>query len=132
MTIAKRLNQAMIAARFESQKELSDKSGVPQPTICRILKGTGARGPETETLKKLARACNVTFEWLNEGNSGTISALKSAAERPVDADGESFADELVDIIRGYKNGSDEDRGMILRQARIVLDRRRRRTSGSAE
>jgi len=57
----------MRAAGFESQSGLARASGVPQPTINRILKGGGKRGPETETLKKLAVACNISFAWLNEG-----------------------------------------------------------------
>lgn len=67
MSIGDRLDQAMKAARIKSQSELSRISGVPQATISRILKGTGAKGPETETVKKLARACKVSFIWLNEG-----------------------------------------------------------------
>lgn len=67
MSIGNRLDQAMKAARIKSQSELSRASGVPQATISRILKGAGAKGPETETVKKLARACRVSFAWLNEG-----------------------------------------------------------------
>jgi len=67
MDISTRLDKAMRAAGFESQSGLARASGVPQPTINRILKGGGKRGPETETLKKLAVACNISFAWLNEG-----------------------------------------------------------------
>lgn len=67
MTIGNRLDQAMKAARIKSQSELARISGVPQATISRILKGVGSKGPETETIKKLAKACRVTFSWLNEG-----------------------------------------------------------------
>lgn len=67
MTIGNRLDQAMKAARIKSQSELARISGVPQATISRILKGVGSKGPETETVKKLAKACRVTFSWLNEG-----------------------------------------------------------------
>jgi transcriptional regulator with XRE-family HTH domain len=69
MTIGNRLDQAMNAARIKSQSELARISGVPQATISRILKGVGAKGPETETIKKLARACKVSFSWLNEGEN---------------------------------------------------------------
>lgn len=51
----------------DNQSALSRASGVPQPTINRILKGGGKRGPETETVKKLAAACRVNFVWLMEG-----------------------------------------------------------------
>lgn len=67
MTIATRLDLAMKAAGNLSQSELSRRSGVPQPTINRILKGTGKKGPEAHTIKPLAEACNVTFQWLYEG-----------------------------------------------------------------
>jgi phage repressor protein C with HTH and peptisase S24 domain len=67
MTIATRLDHAMQDAGFKSQSALARASGVPQPTINRILNGVGSKGPETETLRKLASACNVSFEWLHEG-----------------------------------------------------------------
>ena len=66
-TIASRLDEAMAAAGFSSQSALSRASGVPQPTINRILKSVGKGHPEAGTVKKLAEACNVSFEWLNEG-----------------------------------------------------------------
>lgn len=58
----------MLAAGFVSQASLARASGVPQPTISRILKGTGKQQPETDTLKKLAAACNVSFAWLLAGD----------------------------------------------------------------
>ena len=68
MDMATRLNEAMRDAGFgDNQSALSRASGVPQPTINRILKGGGKKGPETETVKKLAAACNVSFQWLMEG-----------------------------------------------------------------
>lgn len=51
-----------------SQSELSRRSGVPQPTIARILKGGGPKGPETDTLMKLAHALGVEFMWLQSGD----------------------------------------------------------------
>ncbi len=68
MNIGSRLDTAMRAAGFgTNQSALHRDSGVPQPTINRILKGKGKKGPETDTVRKLAAACKVTFEWLNEG-----------------------------------------------------------------
>jgi phage repressor protein C with HTH and peptisase S24 domain len=67
MTIASRLDEAMQEAGFPSQSALARASGVPQPTINRILKSAGVRGPETATVAALAAACNVSFNWLNEG-----------------------------------------------------------------
>ncbi|BBB59924.1 hypothetical protein UNDKW_1651 [Undibacterium sp. KW1] len=63
MNIGSRLDQAMKDAGHISQAALSRASGVPQPTINRILKGT-AVAPESSTLKKLAMACKVSFSWL--------------------------------------------------------------------
>lgn len=65
--MASRLDRAMKDAGFESQSALSRASGVPQPTINRILKGVGKNGPETHTLARLAATCNVVFRWLHEG-----------------------------------------------------------------
>lgn len=67
MNIATRLDEAMQAAGIRSQAELARRSGVPQPTINRILKGVGKKGPEAHTIKPLAEACNVAFVWLFEG-----------------------------------------------------------------
>jgi phage repressor protein C with HTH and peptisase S24 domain len=67
MDISTRLDEAMRAAGIQSQSALSRASGVPQPTINRILKGVGKKGPESHTLVQLAKACNVSFEWLHEG-----------------------------------------------------------------
>lgn len=69
-TIADRLVLAMQDAGFPSQSALARASGVPQPTINRIIKGGGARGPETNTLIKLASACNVPLSWLQSGDAG--------------------------------------------------------------
>lgn len=68
-TIAQRLAQAMQEAGIPSQSALARASGVPQPTINRILKGAGTKGPETNTLVKLASACNVALSWLQGGEA---------------------------------------------------------------
>lgn len=67
MTIGHRLDLAMKAAGFLNQKTLEEASGIPQPTISRILKNTGKKGPEAHTVKRLAEACGVSFQWLYEG-----------------------------------------------------------------
>lgn len=65
--IGGRLDKAMQEAGYRSQKDLERASGVPQATISRILKNFGRYGPETETVRKLAHACGVSFEWLSNG-----------------------------------------------------------------
>nr|MBV0881041.1 helix-turn-helix domain-containing protein [Noviherbaspirillum sp. L7-7A] len=68
----------MNSAGITSQSELARRSGVPQPTINRILNGVGRQGPATETLKKLAVACEMPFQWLADG---------TGAERGVSTEG---------------------------------------------
>lgn len=80
MNIANRLDEAMRDAGIISQSALARASGVPQPTINRILKGSGKQGPEAQTLRALAAACNVTFEWLHEGREPRSSQLDRAEE----------------------------------------------------
>lgn len=72
----------MQAAGIPSQSALARASGVPQPTINRILKGTGKKGPETNTITALAQACNVSAQWLVEG---TGSMQRAQAESPAEA-----------------------------------------------
>lgn len=67
MNIGGRLDEAMREANIPSQSQLARSSGVPQPTINRILKGQGKQGPETSTLIALARALNVEVRWLQTG-----------------------------------------------------------------
>lgn len=72
MGIGNRLDEAMKKAGYKTQAALEAVSGVPQPTIARILKGGGKRGPESDTVKKLAAACGVKFSWLMfEQNDGS-------------------------------------------------------------
>lgn len=85
MSIASRLDEAMNAAKIPSQSALARASGIPQPTINRILKGVGKRGPEAHTIVQLAAACNVTFEWLHEGTgpkSRSVAATSPHIESP--------------------------------------------------
>ncbi|WP_428718559.1 helix-turn-helix domain-containing protein [Undibacterium curvum] len=74
MNFSTRLDEAMKKAGFKSQSALARASGVSQTTINRILKTTGNSGPETSTIRKLADACGVSFEWLNDGIIRTDSA----------------------------------------------------------
>lgn len=72
--IGDRLDEAMKRAGFASQPALGRAANVPQPTVNRILKGVvGKCGPETENLKRLARACGVSLAWLNEGKSEAVA-----------------------------------------------------------
>jgi len=105
MSIGDRLDKAMKGARIDSQSELARKSGVPQATISRILKGTGKKGPETETIKRLAVACGVTFEYLNEGVNGNHAT--SELRHP------SNADEIAKLIVTYLQLSEKERSQVM-------------------
>lgn len=124
-TIGGRLDRAMKGAKIESQAELARRSGVPQPTISRILKDPGKKGPETETLRKLANACGVRFEWLNEGTgeSGLGQAQGQSQEQS------SLVDEILEIAALYREASDRERAMIMNAARLV--RRNKRLADNA-
>lgn len=67
---ASRLDTAMRNAGFKSQSALARAAGIPQPTVNRLLKGTGVQGPESGTVRKLASACGVAFDWLLNGDLG--------------------------------------------------------------
>jgi transcriptional regulator with XRE-family HTH domain len=117
MDIGARLDKAMKDARFESQSDLARRSGVPQATISRILKGVGKKGPETETIKKLAKACHVSFEWLNEGNAG--QKLRPALidqELRSDATASDIS-EIAQLIALYGQSTESGRKQIMRIAR---------------
>lgn len=88
LTVGARLDILMKENKgISTQKMLSDKSGVPQGTISRILKGDGKRGPESANVAKLAAACKCTFEWLMTGNGAKYLAdLQKIDEIPVNSD----------------------------------------------
>ncbi|MFZ6724686.1 helix-turn-helix domain-containing protein [Undibacterium sp. MH2W] len=57
---------AMNAAAYRDQSELARAAGISQSTVNRILSGR-AKHPDALSLFKLARACNVSVEWLVAG-----------------------------------------------------------------
>lgn len=67
MAIADRLRQ-LLTTKDWSEGELSRRSGVPQPTINRILSGEST-SPRMSNIRKLAQALRVTPEWLALGGS---------------------------------------------------------------
>lgn len=72
MSVATRLAD-LIRDKQWSEGELSRLSGVPQPTINRILSGD-SQSPRQGTVTKLARALGVTPEWLlfGRGSAGNV------------------------------------------------------------
>jgi len=134
MSIGDRLDEAMKAAKFESQSALQRASGVPQATISRILKGDSKKGPETDTIRKLAVACNVKFEWLLEGTDGTAEANRATETRPqaVIVSTAVTADEILELLEYFKLASPSDRAMIIKSAKLAAKRVRQNIgSGTA-
>lgn len=66
--VAKRMHELGL-----SGGELARRSGVPQPTIHRILTGMSA-SPRLENVERIARALGVTTEWLWKGEGSTTIA----------------------------------------------------------
>lgn len=115
MTIGGRLDRAMHVAGFKSQSALSRASGVPQATISRILKsGDGAHGPAPDTLKKLADACKVSFEYLNEGRDSTTPIRLAAMPANLDL---NIYDEIIGVLTLYRQSTPEARKRITEYAR---------------
>lgn len=65
MNIADRIDTAMKMANIKSQAELARKSGVPESTVTRILKGPTQ--PSVDNLALIAAACNVSMDWIVTG-----------------------------------------------------------------
>lgn len=100
----------MKEANFPSQSALARASGIPQPTINRILKGAGKKGPESQTLVRLAQACEVTFDWLQEGigpmrrsvtGAGDQGGNENGDQRLRGVDGDSLSPEAVRVGRAF-------------------------------
>lgn len=81
MNISDRLDLLMKLRRIGSQSALARLSGVPQPTINRILKRTTA-SPDLPTLQKLANALESNTNWLADGIG---PGPESPEHRPKDA-----------------------------------------------
>ena len=88
--IGLRLDEAMNARNITNQSKLARMSGVPQSTINRILKGAGKYGPETETLRLLAKTLVVHLRWLQEG-----TGPRDLSENPT-AENSSIAEEVAE------------------------------------
>lgn len=74
--IAKRMHELGM-----SGGELARRSGVPQPTIHRILSGTSA-SPRHENVERIAKALGVSAEWLwkGEGKAPVATGAQSNVE----------------------------------------------------
>ena len=77
MAIAERLRERM-GAKGWSEGELSRRSGVPQPTIHRILTGESL-SPRRENVERIARALQVSQDWLFFGTDQNVTAQAKAS-----------------------------------------------------
>jgi transcriptional regulator with XRE-family HTH domain len=133
MDIKSRLDKAMRDAGFKTQMSLSVAAEVPQATISRILKGVN--DPELPTLRKLAAACEVNFEWLNEGigpqrrgeKAGEVSQRHERSAvlvaNKVDTSSlERLNEDEVRLVRAYRDlEKDKDRqAALMGQARFLV------------
>lgn len=137
MSVGNRLDEAMQKAGIPSQSALARASGVPQATISRILKGgDGRRGPETETLKRLAAACNVSFEWLNEGIGSQERLARHQAQSvpvaPAANDSVVSAEEIMELLNSYYVATPKERKQILTSAKLAAQRFRARKAGTTD
>jgi SOS-response transcriptional repressor LexA len=82
MKISERLREKMLQMNL-SESELSRRSGVPQPTIHRIVSGE-SQSPRRENLQRLARALKVSATWLTfgSGDDASIDANVELALQP--------------------------------------------------
>lgn len=71
--VAKRMHELGL-----SGGELARRSGVPQPTIHRILSGTSA-SPRQENVERIAKVLGVTTEWLWKGEGSNPPPLGPTA-----------------------------------------------------
>lgn len=78
MGIATRIDRMMSERKIKGQSALSRLSGVPQPTIARVLKGR-TDTPELSTVKKLAAALGVTTTWLADGPDDPVQYAGESA-----------------------------------------------------
>lgn len=134
MTIGSRLDAAMKAAGFKSQSALSRRSGVPQPTISRILSDDGEKGPETETIRKLADACRIPFDWLLQGPRSNEPVDPPTTAEIIQIDPDAIADQIVELIQLYRDSTPDGRVNLLDSARDtpkVNVRHRRRVNDKA-
>jgi len=73
MSIGNRLNEAMTRAGLNLSQLWRERVEYLSLPLNRILKGVGKDSPDTATLKKLAAATHVTFDWLNEGKGDDVA-----------------------------------------------------------
>lgn len=80
MTIGKRIFEAMKARNF-SEGELARRSGVPQPTIHRIVSGD-VKSPRNDSIASIAKALSLDFTWLVTGKEAKKQSSNLTLNNP--------------------------------------------------
>lgn len=112
MNIGANLDEAMRLRGIESQKALERLSGVPQPTINRILKGNN---PDIGTAKKLADALGVSITWLiDRSGIGPDSSINDQNTPLTDE-----AQLLIQCVRRLDGSAPEFAQMFAHYARLL-------------
>ncbi len=113
MNIGDNLDEAMRARGIESQVALGKLSGVPQPTIARILKGNT---PDIGTAKKLADALQVSITWLiDRTGNGPNSSIRDQ-KTPLSDE----AELLIQCVRLLDGSGPEIAQMFASHARLLV------------
>ena len=84
-----------------NQKELSEKSGITESSVCRYLKGE--RTPRIDIIINFAKALDVNVDYLLEPDDEPYSAFKDiflAIARGGNSLTEEEQEELIRLIRG--------------------------------
>lgn len=89
------MNEHQLYRGRGGQSALSRDTGVPQPTINRLLSNKST--PEMATAKKLAAAFGVSVEWLITGEGGKKPSAREWARRSV----EEFEAELAELEKAH-------------------------------
>ena len=86
-----------------NQKQLSEKSGITEPSVCRYLKGE--RNPRIDIIINFAKAFNVSIEYLLDESLDVYSPtneIKTAIARHGNELSKEEQEELVELIKGEK------------------------------
>jgi len=87
-----------------NQKQLSEKSGITEPSVCRYLKGE--RKPRLDIIVNFAKALEVDVDFLLDEDTPILTPYQSI-ERAIARNGNALTDEqkkeLADMILGKEN-----------------------------
>ena len=73
-----------------NQKQLAEKSGITEPSVCRYLKGD--RKPRLDVIVNFAKALNVDVEYLLDNETPVLTPYQSI-ERAIARNGNQLSEE---------------------------------------